>query len=123
MNEEILQRLNAKQFTDEEKSVIKELVKDELLYDAALRELKTRVEILREDFRRSMPYNPIEHIKTRIKQPNSILKKVYLRDMPLDAEIIKERINDLAGIRIVCTFKSDIYKIVNLLIGGKNYGT
>ena len=50
MNEEILQRLNAKQFTDEEKSVIKELVKDELLYDAALRELKTRVEILREDF-------------------------------------------------------------------------
>lgn len=116
MNEEILQRLNAKQFTDEEKSVIKELVKDELLYDAALRELKTRVEILREDFRRSMPYNPIEHIKTRIKQPNSILKKVYLRDMPLDAEIIKERINDLAGIRIVCTFKTDIMRIADILL-------
>jgi putative GTP pyrophosphokinase len=116
MNEEILQRLNAKQYTEEEKSVIKELVKDELLYDAALRELKTRVEILREDFRRSMPYNPIEHIKTRIKQPNSILRKVYLREMPLDAEIIKEKINDLAGIRIVCTFKTDIMRIADILL-------
>ena len=116
MNEEILQRLNAKQYTEEEKSVIKELVKDELLYDAALRELKTRVEILREDFRRSMPYNPIEHIKTRIKQPNSILRKVYLRGMPLDAEIIKEKINDLAGIRIVCTFKTDIMRIADILL-------
>ena len=116
MNEEILQRLNAKQYTEEEKSVIKELVKDELLYDAALRELNTRVEILREDFRRSMPYNPIEHIKTRIKQPNSILRKVYLREMPLDAEIIKEKINDLAGIRIVCTFKTDIMRIADILL-------
>ena len=116
MNEEILQRLDAKKFTEEEKSVIKELVKDELLYDAALRELKTKVEILREDFRRSMPYNPIEHIKTRIKQPCSILKKAYLREMPLDADVIKEKMNDLAGIRIVCTFKSDILRIVDILL-------
>lgn len=116
MNEEILQRLDAKKFTDEEKSVIKELVKDELLYDAALRELKTKVEILREDFRRSMPYNPIEHIKTRIKQPCSILKKAYMRDWPLDAEYIKENMNDLAGIRIVCTFKSDIMRIADILL-------
>jgi putative GTP pyrophosphokinase len=115
MKEEIFKRLEDKKFTDEEKAVIKELVKDELLYDAALREIKTRVEILRDDFRRSNAYNPIEHIKTRIKLPCSILKKAYVRDWPLDAEYIKENMNDLAGIRIVCTFKSDIYKIVNLL--------
>lgn len=116
LDEEVLERLDAKKFTEDEKSFIRELLQDELLYDAALRELRTKVEILREDFRRSSSYNPIEHIKTRIKQPCSILKKMYSKELPLNVDIAKEHLNDLAGIRIVCTFKTDIMRLVDILL-------
>ena len=65
--------------------------------------------------KRNKAYNPIEHIKTRVKLPKSILRKVYLKGLPLDAEVIKEELNDLAGLRIICTFKSDIYRLVEIL--------
>ena len=110
-----LSRLNNKEFNNEELRVIKDLFDDNLLYVAALKEMQTKVEILRDDFRRNNAYNPIEHIKVRVKQPVSILKKVYIRDIPLTVEGIKENLNDIAGIRIVCTFKSDIYKLADII--------
>ena len=110
-----MKRLDDREFTEKELEVMKELFSDSLLYMAALKEVQTKIDILRDDFKRSNAYNPIEHIKMRIKQPNSILKKVYNRGLPLNAESIKENINDIAGIRVVCTFKSDIYKIVEIL--------
>lgn len=109
------QRLDDKQFNKEELKVIGELLKDNLLYTSALKEIQTRVEILRDDYRQHYSYNPIEHIKVRIKEPKSILKKVYLRGIDLNVESIRENINDIVGIRIVCTFKSDIYKIAQIL--------
>ena len=115
MTDNELKRLNNKELNEEELSVIRELFVDNLLYLAALKEMQTKVEILREDFRLNNAYNPIEHIKVRVKKPVSILKKVYLRGIPLNVESIKEEINDIAGIRIVCTFKSDIYKIAEIL--------
>ena len=115
MTDNELKRLNNKELTEEELSVIRDLFVDNLLYLAALKEMQTKVEILREDFRLNNAYNPIEHIKVRVKKPVSILKKVYLRGIPLNVESIKEEINDIAGIRIVCTFKSDIYKIAEIL--------
>ena len=115
MQEIDVKRLDDREFTEKELEVMKELFSDSLLYMAALKEVQTKIDILRDDFKRSNAYNPIEHIKMRIKQPNSILKKVYNRGLPLNAESIKENINDIAGIRVVCTFKSDIYKIVEIL--------
>ena len=115
MTDNELKRLNNKELNEEELSVIRDLFVDNLLYLAALKEMQTKVEILREDFRLNNAYNPIEHIKVRVKKPVSILKKVYLRGIPLNVESIKEEINDIAGIRIVCTFKSDIYKIAEIL--------
>ena len=109
------QRLERKEFTDDELAVIGDLFQDNLLYTAALKEMQTKVEILRDDFRQNNAYNPIEHIKVRIKRPVSILKKVYIREIPLTVEAIKENLNDIAGIRVVCTFKSDIYKIADIL--------
>ena len=115
MQEIDVKRLDDREFTEKELEVMKELFSDSLLYMAALKEVQTKIDILRDDFKRSNAYNTIEHIKMRIKQPNSILKKVYNRGLPLNAESIKENINDIAGIRVVCTFKSDIYKIVEIL--------
>ena len=80
-----------------------------------MKELQAWIEILRTDFKRNKAYNPIEHIKTRVKLPKSILRKVYLKGLPLDSEVIKEKLNDLAGLRIICTFKSDIYRLVDIL--------
>lgn len=110
-----IKRIDAKEFTIEEMKVIGELFKDSLVYNAALKEIQTRVDILREDFKRNNAYNPIEHIKMRIKQPESILKKVYIRNIPLDADSIKVQLNDIAGIRVVCTFKRDIYQIAEII--------
>lgn len=115
MNELEIQRIDKKEFKDEELRVIGELFEDNLLYTAALKEMQTRVEILRDDFRQNNAYNPIEHIKVRIKTPTSILKKVVVRDIPLTVEDIKKELNDIVGIRVVCTFKSDIYDIAEIL--------
>ena len=79
MNDLEIQRIDRKEFREEELNVIGELFKDNLLYTAALKEMQTRVEILRDDFRQNNAYNPIEHIKVRIKTPTSILKKVVFR--------------------------------------------
>lgn len=116
MNDLEIQRIDRKEFKDEELRVIGELFKDNLLYTAALKEMQTRVEILRDDFRQNNAYNPIEHIKVRIKTPTSILKKVIVRNIPLTVEDIKAELNDIVGIRVVCTFKSDIYDIANILM-------
>lgn len=119
MKEEDLQvtikRLDNKEYSVEELKVIGELFKDSLIYNAALKEIQTCIDILREDFKRNNAYNPIEHIKMRIKQPESILKKVYIREIPLNVDSIKVQLNDIAGIRIVCTFKKDIYKIAEII--------
>ena len=80
MNDLEMQRLDRKEFREEELRVIGELFKDNLLYTAALKEMQTKVEILRDDFRQNNAYNPIEHIKVRIKTPTSILKKAYIRE-------------------------------------------
>lgn len=116
MDELEIQRIDRKEFRDDELKVMGELFKDNLLYTAALKEMQTRIEILRDDFRQNNAYNPIEHIKVRIKTPTSILKKVVVRNIPLTVEDIKNELNDIVGIRVVCTFKSDIYDIASILM-------
>lgn len=86
-----------------------------MLYDAALKEINTKLEILNNEFKTAHQYNPIEHITSRIKTPQSIVKKLrrYGKDITVD-NIIKY-INDVAGVRIICSFTSDIYKIADLI--------
>lgn len=115
-----LERLDNREFNSKEKQVIENLLRNSLVYGAALKVVQTKIEILREDFRRSKAYNPIEHIKMRIKQPSSILKKAYMRKIEITEDSIVENINDLAGIRVVCTFKSDIYDIVDIIKKSKD---
>lgn len=86
-----------------------------LLYDAALKEFNTKLEILNNEFKLTHRYNPIEHITSRIKSPQSIAKKIRHKGLELTTENIVKYINDVAGIRVICSFTSDIYKIAELI--------
>ncbi|MDE7298830.1 MAG: GTP pyrophosphokinase family protein, partial [Lachnospiraceae bacterium] len=86
-----------------------------MLYDAALREINTKLEILNNEFKQAHQYNPIEHITSRIKSPQSIAKKMRHHQRELTIENVVKYINDIAGIRIICSFTSDIYRIASLI--------
>ena len=86
-----------------------------LLYKSALMEVGTKLEILNEEFKHIHQYNPIEHIKQRIKSPESIVKKLKKRGLDSTIENMREFINDIAGIRVICSFTSDIYRIAELI--------
>lgn len=84
-------------------------------YKFGLAELNTKIEILMQEFQYIHDYNPIEHVKSRIKTSESILKKVLRKGFELSIPSIRENIQDIAGIRITCSFISDIYMISNML--------
>ena len=86
-----------------------------LLYNSALKEVGTKLEILNDEFQHIHQYNPIEHIKSRIKSPESIVKKLKKRGLESTIENMTEYINDIAGIRVICSFTSDIYRISEML--------
>ncbi len=86
-----------------------------LLYNSALREIGTKLEILNDEFQHVHQYNPIEHIKSRIKTPESIVKKLRRRGYESTIENMVKYVNDIAGIRVICSFASDIYRIAEIL--------
>ncbi len=86
-----------------------------LLYDAALKEVNTKLEILNNEFKLAHQYNPIEHITSRIKTPQSIAKKLRHNQKELTVDNIIKYVNDVAGIRVICSFTSDIYRIADLI--------
>ena len=86
-----------------------------LLYKSALMEVGTKLEILNEEFKHIHQYNPIEHIKQRIKSPESIVKKLKKRGLDSTIENMREFTNDIAGIRVICSFTSDIYRIAEMI--------
>lgn len=94
---------------------IEEWKRMQLIYNAALKEINTKLEILNSEFQMAHRYNPIEHITARIKSPESIAKKLRHQGRALTIENIVRYINDVAGIRIICSFTSDIYQISELI--------
>ena len=89
------------------------------LYNSALKEVRTKVEILNDEFQQVHQYNPIEYIKSRIKTPESIVKKLKRYGYESSIDNMVNYVNDIAGIRIVCSFTSDIYKLAEM-IGKQN---
>ena len=85
------------------------------LYTSALKEVGTKLEILNDEFQHVHSYNPIEHIKTRIKTPESIVKKLKRQGHEVTLENMLKYIKDIAGIRIICSFTQDIYRIADML--------
>ena len=83
------------------------------LYNSALKEVGTKLEILNDEFQHVHQYNPIEYIKRRIKTPESIVKKLKRYGYESTIDNMVNYVNDIAGIRIVCSFTSDIYRIAD----------
>ena len=87
-----------------------------LIYNSALKEIGTKLEILNDEFQHVHQYNPIEHIKSRIKTPQSIVKKLKKHGHESTIDNMVKYFNDIAGVRVICSFTSDIYRIAEMII-------
>ena len=85
------------------------------LYSSALKSINTKIEILNNEFIQLYNYNPIEHVTSRLKTPQSIVKKLKSKRKEVDIDNMVEYVNDIAGIRIICSFMSDIYPIADII--------
>ena len=86
-------------------------------YQSALREVRTKLEILDDEFQMRNSRNPIHHMESRIKSPQSIVEKLRRKGFPATPQAAMEHLNDIAGIRVVCAYLNDTYTIADLLTG------
>lgn len=86
-----------------------------LIYTSALKQIETKLEILNEEFQHVHCYNPIEHIKSRVKTSESIVKKLKKHGYESTLDNMVKYVNDIAGIRINCSFTSDIYRLADII--------
>lgn len=84
-------------------------------YQSALREVRTKLEILDDEFHMRNSRNPIHHMESRIKSPQSIAQKLRRKGLPLTPQSAMEHLHDIAGIRVVCAYLDDTYTIARLL--------
>lgn len=87
-----------------------------LLYEAGIREIKTKLDILSDESRISGKPSPIDSIKSRIKTPRSIIGKLKRRGYPISLQSMMENLNDIGGIRVICPFIEDIYTVADMLM-------
>ena len=85
-------------------------------YKCAMMEVETKFKVLNEEFSLQYDRNPIETIKTRLKSPQSIFNKLKSKGLPMTAESIEENLADIAGVRVICSFPSDIYLLSSCLL-------
>ncbi len=87
-----------------------------LMYRCAIKEIETKLEVLNDEFMTSKKRNPIDSIRSRIKSPESILEKLKRKGYDISLQSIMDNLNDVAGIRVVCPFISDIYDVAQMLV-------
>lgn len=80
-------------------------------YRCAMMEVETKFNVLNEELSLQYDRNPIETIKTRLKSPESILEKLHRKNHPVTVDSIERNLNDIAGVRVICAFPSDIYQL------------
>ena len=85
-------------------------------YKCALMEIETKFNVLNEEYSLQYDRNPISSIKTRLKSPVSIKEKLARHDYPMTTKSIEENLNDVAGIRVICSFPEDVYALANALL-------
>ena len=119
-----LSTLDLNNISNETKEKIIELFKENTLpverlfanYRCAIMEVETKFKVLNEEFSLIYDGNPIESIKSRIKSNESILKKIIRKNLPLDLDAIEENLEDIAGVRVICSFIDDIYKLADCFL-------
>ncbi|ESU31836.1 hypothetical protein G3A_14525 [Bacillus sp. 17376] len=110
----------AQQYRINPKEMRNDLKRFSLIYKFALDEMNTKINILKEEFIHIHDYNPIEHCNSRLKSPESIIKKLTRKNLSFSIESIRENIKDIAGIRIICPFITDVYKISQMIENQKD---
>lgn len=86
-----------------------------MVYRSAIKEVRTKLDILDDELKIRRQRNPIEYIKSRVKSPKSIFGKLKRKGLEVSIESAKRNLNDIAGIRVVCSFVSDIYEVAEML--------
>jgi len=94
---------------------IRDFLAVQQLYSAAIKEIKTKLEILDEEFQVKFDHNPIHHMEYRLKSPQSIIEKLQKKDFPVSIESMKENLTDIAGVRVICNYIEDIERMADLL--------
>lgn len=84
-------------------------------YQSAIREVRTKLENLDEEFQLRHKRNPIHHMQSRLKTPQSILEKLQRKGLPISFQSAEDNLSDIAGIRVVCSYINDIYTVADLL--------
>lgn len=102
-------------FPDEWREIAEHFLAMRFRYQSALREVRTKLEILDDEFQMRHSRNPIHHMESRIKKPDSIIHKLKRKGLPLTPEAAMEHLLDIAGIRVVCAYLNDAYSIAGLL--------
>ena len=87
----------------------------EHLYESAIREVKTKLEILDSEFKTKYDYNPIHHIEDRLKSPQSMMEKLQRKGKTFSTENVRETLHDIAGVRVICNYIEDIYAVAEFL--------
>ncbi len=85
-------------------------------YICAIMEIETKFKVLDEQFSLKYDGNPIESINSRVKDYDSIIRKIIRKNIPRNLDAIEENINDIAGVRVVCSFVEDIYRLADCLL-------
>lgn len=85
-------------------------------YNCAIMEVQTKLNVLNEEYSLQHDRNPIESIKSRLKEPQSIVNKLERKGLPFSLKAIEENINDVAGLRVICSFPEDVYTVANNLL-------
>lgn len=87
-----------------------------MMYTCAIREVKTKLEVLNDELSVRNKRNPIDMIKSRVKKPMSIIEKLNRRGYPLTLDSMINNLDDVAGIRVICSFLDDIYDVADMLV-------
>ncbi|WEV73187.1 GTP pyrophosphokinase family protein [Bifidobacterium sp. ESL0790] len=85
------------------------------VYEGAMYEISTKLEVLDSEFHVHFSHDPIHHMERRLKSVNSILGKLERRNLPLSTEAIRDNLFDVAGIRVICNYRDDVYSVANYL--------
>ena len=102
--------------TDRILALIDSYYKMSHLYNSAIKHIVTKLEILDDEFHTAHNHNPIHHIESRLKTPQSLFSKLRRRNLALDLDVAREEISDIAGVRVVCFYTEDIYTVSDLLL-------
>ena len=93
----------------------RELARFRMGYEFGIEEMLTKIRILRSEFEQTQDHNPIEHVSSRLKSMDSIIEKAVRYGCAIDPDTLRERVRDIAGIRITCSFVSDAYRVADMI--------